>query len=434
MNLHFVSRFLDPGNPGGGSLPPSFADIMDTGVEADGVTVKPGWERDPITGAVTRLAPLPPQQTPPVKTPPAQTPQEGVNPDGTLMEGYKKEEDGTVVKIEQDPVPDPVTPEQALEEDGVTLKPGFIKNEDGTYAVDPDYDPNDPDPDDETGMKFIGAIEAITGMKYDIEYPENVHPTSPEGLALREKTVAEKAQLDYDTYLRTTDPRSYAYMLHRAQGGTDEEFFGDSRGFILPEEQELNGSADKQAEVYKHDLLSMGLEPAQAQLLVDSAIKDNSLEAKAKASWTKIDTGQKKQLKELADRAAAKETQFANSLRTVTDNLMKSVKSEISIAVPETEQKKLVDYIVSNMRYDDGKFYIVQELGDTLKTMVESMFFQMKGGNLDSLIKKRVDTKAAQQLRLKLKDTGKGPGSGSGVVDTQKKNLPLSAILPKGPQ
>jgi len=428
MNLNLTSRFFDPGT-GGSGLPPSFADITDTGVEANGITVKPGWQRNEITGAVTRLAPLPPTPTPiPAPNPPAAT--EGVNPDDTLMEGYVKKEDGTVVKED---VPE-ITAEQALEEDGVTLKPGFIKNEDGSYAEDPDYDPNDQDPDDETGMKFISAIEAITGSKYDITYPDGVHPTSPEGLALREKTVAEKAQMDYDNYLRSSDPRSYSYMLHRSQGGTDEEFFGDNKGFILPEEQELNGSADKQAEVYKHDLLSMGLDPAQAQLLVDSAVKDNSLETKAKASWAKIDTGQKKQLKELADRAAEKELQFANGLRTVTDNLMKAVKSEISLTVPETEQKKLVDYIISNMRYDEGKFYVVQEIGDTLKTIVETMFFQMRGGDLDSLVKKRVDTKAAQQLRLRLKETTKGPGSGSGVVETSKKNLPLSAILPKGPQ
>lgn len=421
MNLNYLRLFMDPG----------FNPVSDTGVEADGITLKPGWERNEITGAVTRIQSMhqpPGPPTPPAPNdPPGKTPIEGVNTDGTLMDGYEKDSNGNVVKITP---PEPIKKEEALDDKG-ELKPGYIANEDGTYAIDPDYDPNDTDPNDETGMKFIGAVETITGRNYQIEYPENVHPTSPEGMAFRENVIRETAERDFEEYLKKNDPRSYAYMLHRQSGGTDEDFFNDKHGFVLPTKQDMTASADMQAEVYRQYFYSMGLGQTEANLLVDAAVKDNTLAEKSTAAWEYIDSSQQKLLKELSEKANAKELEFANGLKSVTENLSKAIKSEIEFTVPETDQQKFLQFMLSNMRYDNGKFFIVQEVGDSLKTLTESLFFQYKNGNLNDLIRRQVNAKAAHQLRLSVKSGKQVPGSGSGIVDTAKKNLPLSAILPK---
>lgn len=454
--MTFIRLFRDPGANGiasgdGNNLPPSLADVMDTGVESDGITVKPGWQRDAISGAVTRIpgyqpAPdpitgktpeQPQQQAPPAQQQQQAPPAEGVNADGTLKPGYMRDAQDKVVKDpnykepapQQQPPAKVITAQEAQNADG-TLKEGFIKNADGTFAIDPDYEETG-DADDETGLKYIGAVEALTGIKYDIKYPENVHPTSPEGMAFRENVIREKAAMDFEEYLKQNDPRAYAYMLHRASGGTDENFFGDQKGFQLPAEADLKASADLQTQVYTQDLLAKGLDAGTAKVLVDMAVKDNTLAAKAEAAWKLIDKAQKDQLSELQRETEKQEKLFNDNLAALTAGIANAIKTEIGFVVPEAEQATFQQYVLDNMRYDNGKFYVVQEVGQSnLKTLMESLFFQHKKGDLRTLVTKQAATKAAQTLRLRLKDTSKAPSGGSDTAPNNTKNLPLSAILP----
>jgi hypothetical protein len=104
---------------------------------------------------------------------------------------------------------------------------------------------------DLTPEVFFGEMEKLSGVKYEIEYPEGVNPLSPEGFVHRDKLVRNKAVDDYEAFLKETDPRSYAYMLHRQSGKPDEEFFGEHKGFILPTTEQLAESIDVQRNVYK---------------------------------------------------------------------------------------------------------------------------------------------------------------------------------------
>lgn len=359
--------------------------------------------------------------------------EESLNEDGTLKEGYIKGEDGKVVKD-----PNSGGQPEGLNADG-TLQDGFKKDEQGNVVRDPEYKPAAGDDDEDED--YWEATEKIAGFKLrdGIEYPEGIKAdtpeaqqwfTTPEGTAAIIKGQREQAAVEFEEYLKEKNPRGYAFLLHLEAGGTEEEFLSDNRGVQLPKIEELTASADIQARVYKYDLLVRGLDEDAAQALVDKAIKDNKLLERSTAAWTQMDEAQKKQLKDLEDKKEAGNKKFDDDLKAMTTRLQKAIKEELAFIVPDNQQPALQKYITDNMRYDNGKFYIVQEVGNEgLKTLVESLLFQYKKGNLKDLVAKESKTVAAQRLRLRTVKGDGTPGDGSDASRSQSKHLPLSAIL-----
>lgn len=442
--MNYIRLMRDQGAAASGGAGPSLADLLDPntppplqeGVESDGVTLKPGYLRNTITGAVSKdpnyKDPNPPKPDPPTPPTPPAGPIEGVNPDGTLKEGYIREQ-GTD-KVIKDPNYKPATPptpaiteKEALNDKG-ELNPGFIKNADGTYAIDPNYEEV---VEDEDGTQFIDAVEKITGRKYDIKYPDGVFPNTPEGIAHRENAIRDLAVQDFETWFQRENPRAYAYFLHLQGGGTDDTFLGDQKGYQLPEQTAMKASADMQSQVYTQDLMLKGLDAPTAKALVDMAVKDNTLGAKADAAWANLDKIQKDQLKALQEDNEKAEKLFNTNLAALTARISNGIKSEMSFVVPEAHQPAFQKYIMDNLRYDNGNFYMVQPVGtDNLKVAMETLFFQYMKGDLSSLVTKEAKTKAAQTLRLRLKGTSATPGSGNGVVNNSTNNLALKDILP----
>lgn len=449
-------REVQPGD-GSGGLGPSLNDILSgnqEGLEPDGVTLKAGYMRNAISGVVSK-DPNYKDPNPGMKPAPGfdaqggllpgfklaadgktavkddgaggQTRPEGVNEDGTLMAGYKKEGD----KVVKDP--DYISKDDATNADG-TLKEGFKQLEDGSFVKDPNYKaPGTGDEGDEGDEgDFIAAVENITGVKYTIEYPENIDPVSPEGIAFRENHIREQSAMAFEQYLAQNDPRSYAYMLHRQAGGTDETFFGDNKGFQLPTKEAMQASADSRAAVYKQELMALNnLDATTAQVLVDAAVKDNSLTTKSDGAWDKLEKAQKDQLKSLQDANDAATKKFENELKELNTTLTTAIKSGIGFVVPEAEQAGFQKFVIDNLRYDNGKFFVVQNLDQKdLKTMLEALYFQHKKGDLTKIVNKQAQTQAAQKLRLKLKNEKATPGAGAGGGNLDKTNLPLHQILP----
>jgi hypothetical protein len=429
--------------PLGDLLDLNYVPPLQEGLAPDGITLLPGYQRDPF-GKVAKdpnyKEPNPgaaPTGTDdkgktagdkgtgaePVKE--YVTEKDGLNRDGTLKEGYLRE-DGTD-RIYKDP--DYKAPLEGLNQDG-TLKEGYSRDAQGNVIKDDSGTAGQED-EDETGEKYIGAVEAITGRKYEIEYPEGVHPTSPEGMAHRENVIREHAMLEFEQHLKTNDPRAYAYALHRAAGGTDEDFFGDNKGFQLPDQALMATSADMQAAVYKHELLTKGLDPSAAQILVDAATKDNTLATKADSAWKLLDKAQKDQLQLLQAQQDKANKEYTDSVAEITRSILEGIKSEMGFVVPEAQQAEFQRFALSHLRYDNGKFYIVQELSkDNRKQSLESLFFQFAKGDLTKIVTKASTTKAVQRLRLKVDAGKKGPGSGGDNDTNVGKNLPLSQILP----
>lgn len=327
---------------------------------------------------------------------------EATNTDGTLKDGYSLV-DGKIVKAE------PTAEETDLNEDG-TLKEGFIKDATGKVIVDPDYKAPEED--------FFAVVNKITGREVEVTYPDGVDPISPEGVAIREEAVRDKAFEDFEEYLAKSDPRSYAYMLHRKAGGTDEEFLGGNTGLVLPTIEEMKASADLQKAVYTYELRSKGLDEETITAVVDKAIKDNKLLEKSTVSFTAISTAQENQLAVLQQRKAQDDKAYNDAVSTMITTIKSTIEEGMGFIVPVAKKEEFQKFVTDQLRYENGKFIAIQPVTD-IKVMMDSLFFSYVKGDLKSLIAKKAKTEAAQSLKLKI-DNGKAKPGGGKDGDSNK--------------
>lgn len=374
----------DPGGSGGGGIQDFLSGGGNPPVLPTNPTVPPTPPPAPPTPPV--LPPTPPPPVPPTPVPPV----EGVNPDGTLQEGYIKDPaTGNITKV-----PEP---------------------------------PGEPNP-----MAFLEEVEKITGMKFDITYPDGVDPDVPEGVAIRELAIYERGQSDLDAFLLRRDPRAYAYMVHRAEGGDDESFMSGGKGFVLPTKEEFDKSADLQAAVYRHELSNKGLEKETIDLLVDNATKKNLLKAEGDKAYTAIQTRDTKLLAEAQARTDRANTESTNAIVAIKKNITKAVRESLKFAIPEQNQPEFETFVHNNLQYDpeDRVFRVTTEITpDNFTNILNSLFFLYKNADLKQLVEKQSKTQAAQNLKRKLGGAAGGPGEGGGGDNTTKKALTLTEFL-----
>lgn len=282
---------------------------------------------------------------------------------------------------------------------------------------------------DEPQEEYYDVVDKITGRKYEIEYPTDLDPTTPEGTAFRENHIREASFAEYEEFLKEKDPRGYAYLLHRQNRLPDEEFFGNKKGFVLPTVDEMNASADVQTTVYKQDLISMGLDPDSAQTVVEKAVKENKLLERATASHAKIDGAQRKFLEDLDTQSKEAHTRAVAAVAQVTKSIDATL-GNISFIVPESEKGVFKQYILDSLQMtDDGEFMIVEKLNmDQLKQQVEALFFRHIKGDLTKVVQKKVKTEAAHRLSVAASKAQTGTPKDAGVGNTAGKKLTLGDL------
>lgn len=392
----------DDGNGGGGAtvLPPSIKDLEDVS-SGDGTPVLPDL------GNVI----------------------EGLNPDGTLQDGYELGADG---KTPQKKEAGSSAPVEGLNDKGELL-PGYKKDEQGNVVKDPEYKDDDNDGDDDPGNEdpnaFFEDVAKITGIKVEVEYPEGVDPLTPEGVAIRDKVIADTAAINYEDYLMKTHPRAYALMLHLEAGGTEEEFFSDDSApaISLPTLEELRASPELQGKLYKQDLLSRGVSEKIAQMELEEAIKDNTLLSKSEAVHKSADELQKKQLKELENKNKKAQEEYKKQEDAVLGSLDKLITDGLAFVVPEAKKEEFKSFVVNNLRYVDGKFLVMQELGTDsadMKKQIEALFFQYANGDLSGVIQRTAKKQASQKLRRTVQQAADDKQKNQG--DGKQPELPLS--------
>ena len=307
---------------------------------------------------------------------------EALNEDGTLKEGYTRDEAGVITKA----APPAQTPEEIAAAEAAAAA---AAQQDGNFWDD---------------------VDALRGEPLGIRWEElkdadgnPISPESPEGALYRENFLIKKTIDDFETYLRTTDPRSYAYMLHRQAGGSDEDFMA-VKAAILPEYEAFKASTDAQAALYKQSLISKGLDPELAQLQVDKAIKDGKIFEYGDKEYAAQKAANEKQL---ADIEAANKRQNeeyvakVNKLNTTITSIVNENKA-LKFIIPETDKPKFIEFVKSSVRYDSENktFSIVQDIKEENNArLLESLFLLYKGGDLKGLIQREAKTENVRKLQ-----------------------------------
>ena len=333
---------------------------------------------------------------------------------------------------------------EAFNEDG-TLKEGYLKDDEGKLSKDPNFKPagdktegegnDDSKPaeeNDDDPLAFWEDVDKLHGTKLVVEYPENVDPLSPEGVYHREKAVAAQAVEKFEGYLKVADPRSYAYMLHRQAGGDDDSFFSN-KTFSLPEYDAFKESADMQSRLYKSSLLSKGLDEDTAQMAIDKAIKDGVLFDKADAEYKKAEQSHAAELLAIENANKQAEQEYTAAVNTISQQISSAVNEGkgMNFIIPDTDKAGFAAFVKQQVEYDsrEKKFLIVQKVGDELTRQLESMYLLYKKGDLNGLIKRKAESKVVSGLKRAI-DKSKQSNNGNGGADDTKPvgHVPLGSL------
>lgn len=307
---------------------------------------------------------------------------EGRNVDGSLKEGWT-EVDGKLVAPEVDPA------------------------DEGDGEADPE--------------EFFADVNKLHGRELKVEWPDGVDPLSPEGVYHRDKVLMDTAVNDFETYLKKTDPRSYAYMLHRQAGGDDDSFLS-SKIYTLPEYSDFKESADAQALIMKQDLVGKGVDAETAQMVVDRSIKDGNLFTKADAVYKGLQAQQVNELKEIEARNTAAEKEYTDNVNSLNQKLTTAVTDgkEMRFVVPDTEKQAFLQFVREKVEWDAGskQFLLVQKVGEDLGKQMEAMYLLYKKGDLSGMIERKAQTQNVNRLR---KVVDKSKQVTTGAADAGKK-------------
>jgi hypothetical protein len=375
----FINRRLlrDP-NPGGSGGVPTLSDLTD-----------PNY-----------TPPTPPSNDPPAGDPPPAepvAPVEGLDEQGNLLDNYERNADGVPTKKEDTPP----------------------ANDDDDNSVD--------DQGIEDSSDFWKAVEDITGIELAIEYPEGVDPLSPEGVALREQTLASSAVDNYDNHLKETHPRAYAFFLHLQNGGTEEDFF-EQKAPTLPTRTEFLNNLDVQAETVKNSLILKGVPPTVAQATVDVYLKDNVLSDEAVKIYDQYEHAQKKQIADAELMNSENLRRQKENERALVNTVNEGITKEMNFVIPQAKVKDFTNFVYDNIRQDSGEYYLVQPINkESIKTTLEALYLQYVKGDINSLVERQAKNKAVQRLRLNMEKDSRAKAGGEGA-GSSKKNLTLGDI------
>jgi len=375
----FINRrlFRDAGLEGGTGTP-TLADLTDPNYQPPAPTPPPAPAGEPPAGD--------PPNPDPVE------PVEGLDADGNLLEGYELGTDGTPIKVTDEPGGDEPT---------------------GDDVEDP--------------TEFWKAVENITGIELAVEYPEGVDPLSPEGVALREQTLAATSVDNYDNHLKSTHPRAYAFFLHLQNGGTEESFF-EQKSPTLPTRTDFLANLDVQAETVKNSLVLKGVPPTVAQATVDAYIKDNVLSEEAVKIYDQYEAAQKKQIADAELLNAENLRRQKENEKVLVSTISEGISKEMNFVIPQAKVADFTNFVYDNIRMDNGEYYLVQPINkETVKPTLEALYLQYVKGDLRSLVERQAKTKAVQRLRFNIEKDSKAKAGGEGA-GSSKKNLTLGDI------
>lgn len=281
-------------------------------------------------------------------------------------------------------------------------KPGEKPAEDP--AEEPVDEPGEEQPaeGDDDPMSFWNDVNSLRGRELDVDLSTFEDPTSPEAYMAVENAVRQEAMQNYDAFVEQTDPRAYAYFLHRRNGGSDAEFFAQASD-QLPEYETFKGNVDLQKQVLTSALKGRGVSDKVIALTIQEAEKDGSLFTDADREYQarqSEDTATLNALKkQQADREAAYTAQV-NDIESSIDNVVFKGQTK-KIVIPEAKRNPFATFLKGKLIHDDasGAFIIGQRVDkENLTDVIEALYFQFSGGDISKMVNAGVKTAVARRL------------------------------------
>jgi len=329
---------------------------------------------------------------------------EGLDADGNVLDGYTRQQDGTIVK-------NPETPEDGEEGEGEESSNGEENPEEDT-----------------TPEAFYNAVSAQTGIEIEVDFG-TVDPLSPEGVALRDLALVQQVRNNFEEALKTEYPRAYAFFLHNKEGGSDEEFFKAPAPAVIAREV-FEEDMDVQEAWIKKDLLKKGLSQTIVDLQVKEYITQGTLTAQALKVYDQVVQDDKLRLQQIQTKEAERQKAFETNVQTLTQEVSSTIKNGMKSLVPETKQAEFANFVMTHIQHDgESNFFAILPVSkEQLATTMDSLYLQYVKGDLSKVVAKEAKKETVQRLKLKASRDSADKKKNAGDPDTSKKFIPLSEI------
>jgi hypothetical protein len=308
--------------------------------------------------------------------------------------------------------------------------------------LDPPADDDAADKDDdadEDPAAFWQEVDKLSGIpvkidwsKYKDDNGDPILPDSPQGAFIRDQELRQQTVDAFEAELKATDPRGYAYLLHRQSGGSDDEFFAKKTP-NLPAYEVFKTSTDLQKTLYKQSLLDKGLDEEIVTAQVDKAIRDGKIFEKSDAIYKEVQTTHENELLaiEAANQKAQKEySDSANKLSAALTTQIRENKG-LNLVIPEADKTPFTQFVIDTIQYrsEDKKFLVALDLGEEKDRVLEAMYLLYKKGDLSSLIKKEVQKDKVRRLGKAVEKSKSNKTAGADDLDKGKaKIVPFGQI------
>lgn len=337
----------------------------------------------------------------------SQQPKSGVNPSLAEL-------DNPTPPTPQPPVPNPPAPDPN--------KPAEIPNPAEEKKPEPGVEEGEepegeePENSEETNdpAAFYQEVTKLRGDDFTFEFPKDLDPASPEGVHHAMTQLVEFELERFEQNLMKGDKRGYAYLLHRANGGSDEEFFA-TKTEVLPDWDVLKGSVDLQQSFYRRVLTRKEIAPEDIDIIVKNAVDKNKLASLVEVEYNrmkKADEDQAKEVLEINERNQKRQEQLIQKMgSTLQEKIIEN--KGLGITIPDAKRGGFLQFVnqLVNLDPQTGQWYIQQAITpENINTLLEALYYQSVGGNMEDIIVKRAKAENVRQLKLNMnKDKKKTP-------------------------
>ena len=328
-------------------------------------------------------------------------------------------------KVPQDTTTEETTEvSEGIDENGEPL-PGYVKDEEGN-VVKEEENSSEGEEDEADVNAFFERVQAITGLNVDVDYG-GLDPLTPEGAAIRETAIRQQALDEFDRNLEDAYPEAYRYFLHLQQGGNPTDFFRENGIGIPSTADQITSSVNTQEALVQEDLMRRGVPETVAKATVEAYIKDNKLENEALRIFNNAQEDNKRAIEDMrrqaAEREAAIKIEEQNTFRNIGEAMQ-----DLKFIIPDNKKQGFLDFVGQTLRSDDTGFYVVQPIGrnpNEMKSVLEALYFNYSKGDLKSLVERKAKTQTVQTLKYRVgQDKSKNNGA-TGRTNVDTNEVPL---------
>lgn len=291
-----------------------------------------------------------------------------------------------------------------VEEPEEEEEPEPEEEEEETEEESEEEETEEPTPDEPDPAAFWQRVDQLTGNPVEVEYGD-IDPISPEGVALREKALADKSVRDFVEKLQENYPSVYEALEYAHAGGKVEDLFKAERDYsaVVIKDDDADHAKLVLEEYYQRRGIT-NLARIKRMIAADEESEEGVVKTaqlaleEMKAEDAEQRAEEIETQKRIALREKEKDQRFVKSLNeTILTGQIGSFKIASS-----REAKEFADFVRSGIQRDGkgGYMFVTPIDPANMEKQLQTEFFRFKKGDLSALITTKAQTIKAQQLRL----------------------------------